>query len=538
MKRILSLLLCIAFAVSVFASCTDNGSVESTQSNNSAEESHSDGVQTDFNGVKIAYIPLDNRPVNKERVEYLAAAAGFELLVPDEQLYRTALDNMEPNKNGLTYGDRTALLEWLKSVEDECDYYVISLDQMFSGGLVGSRWLQNTDLTLETEIADYLIGLSKDNYVVYFDTVMRLASTVGYQGYQLEEYNSFREYGQKARKTLTGSELTVDNIVAGYRYDKNGREIGIDVADEKLDQYLASRERKLRVIDYLLSRASDDIERLYVGVDDSNPQVTIQTNEINYISSLAGKNFTLFAGADELGLMGVAAITSACYGNADCNVTYFGEGKDQPADAYDTGTLSENVEKHLTSIGATVESKDKNALQVLVLTKSFDLSANADKLITQMKANLQAGVPTCIINTSGDIGALSEKMLSADCDIAMLLGYSHWNTVGNAVGISVSNAVARYLYLYNSTLVTDESHKGFLKSLTFSLIKDISYKYKGYTDLGEPSLCGAKNIVSLINASKMMSAKGKAIEHPSVSVSNFRYPWDRAFEATFDITVG
>ncbi len=527
-------MLCLLLTASFFVSCTNDSAVSSQSDTDSVDDSQ----KTDFNGVKIAYIPLDNRPVNKERVEYLATASGFELLIPDEQLYRTALDNMKPNENGLTYGDRTALLEWLKSVENECDYYVISLDQMFSGGLVGSRWLQNTDLSLETEIADYLIGLSKNNYVVYFDTVMRLASTVGYQGYQLEEYNSFREYGQKARKSLSGSELTVDNIVSGYRYDEKGREITIDVSGDKLDQYLASRERKLRMIDYLLSRACDDIERLYVGVDDSNPQVTIQTNEINYISSLAGENLTLFAGADELGLMGIAAVTSECYGKANCNVTYFGEGRNQPADAYDTGTLSENIEKHLLSVGATVESNDKNALQVLVLTKSSNLSANADRLISQMKSNLDAGVPTCIINASGDLSALSEKMLSADCDIAMLLGYSHWNTVGNAVGISLSNAVARYLYLYNSVSVTDQSHKGFLKTLTFSLIKDISYKYKGYTDLNESSLCGAKNIVSLINASKIMSVGGKAIDHPSVSASNFRYPWDRAFEATFDIMVG
>ena len=86
-------------------------------------------------------------------------------------------------------------------------------------------------------------------------------------------------------------------------------------------------------------------------------------------------------------------------------------------------------------------------IQVLVLTKSSNISANADILIAQMRSNIDAGIPTCIINASGDISALSEKLLSVDCDIAMLLGYSHWNTVGNALGISISNAVARYLYL-------------------------------------------------------------------------------------------
>ena len=225
-----------------------------------------------FNNVKIAYIPLDNRPVNKERVEYLAASAGFTLLIPEESLYRTALDNMTPNPDGSTIGNRVALLEWLKSVEDECEYFVISLDQLISGGLVGSRYLSNTDLKFEMEVADYLIRLAEKKHLILFDTVMRLASTVGYQGYEMDAYNALRSYGKKARKTLIGDQLTVDNIIAGYRYDENGREISVSVSDGMLDQYLASRARKLKVIDHLLSNAVDDIERIYIGVDDSSPE--------------------------------------------------------------------------------------------------------------------------------------------------------------------------------------------------------------------------------------------------------------------------
>lgn len=494
-------------------------------------------LTADNNGVKIAYIPLDNRPVNKDRVEYLAAAAGFELLVPEEDLYRSALDNMTPNKNGTGYGDREALLKWLKSVENTCDYYVISLDQMFSGGLVGSRWLSNTDLSLEIEIADYLIGLAKRKHVVYFDTVMRLASTVGYQGYDINDYTAFRSYAAVARKQLSGSALTVDNIVAGYRYGTNGETIGVNVSEQKLDQYLASRERKLRVIDYLLTHASADIERLYIGVDDSSPQITIQTNEINYIKSVAPENFSLFAGADELGLMGIAAITSVCYGQANCQVTYFGEGKNYAADEFDFESLSANVEKHLSSVGATFESSDPNALQVLILTKSSNIASNAEKLVAQMVKNLNAGIPTCVVDASNNRGVLARKMLSADCNIARLLGYSNWNTVGNAVGIGTSNAVARYLYLYHSKNVTKSSNEAFLRSLAFSLVKDISYRVNGISNLSDTSACGPATIIAKLNASDIQIGRKNFASHNKVRLSNFRYPWNRTFEATFDIAV-
>ncbi len=493
-------------------------------------------VEAENGTVKIAYIPLDNRPVNKDRVEYLAASAGFELLIPEESLYRTALDNMTPNPDGSTIGNRKELLKWLKSVENDCEYFVISLDQLISGGLVGSRYLSNTDLAFEMEVADYLIYLAEKKHIILFDTVMRLASTVDYQGYKMEEYNALRAYGKKARKTLSGNQLTVENIIAGYRYDANGREISVSVTSQKLDQYLASRTRKLKVIDYLLSNAVDDIERIYIGVDDSSPETTIQTNEINYITSLGGDNLTLFAGADELGLMGIAAVATDVYGEAKCKVTYFGEGKDWAADSFDTSTLSDCIEKHFSSIGATMNSNDDDALQVLVLTRSNNVSKYADALMKQAVANINNGIPTCIIDASVNSNELPNKVIDFNYDIAKLLGYSNWNTVANATGISLSNAVARYQYIKNK-YPTEESNQAFLKTLTFSFVKDISYKKKGITNLKDSSKYGPATIVNRINASDILIGINQDAPHGKVSVSNFRYPWNRSFEATFDIHV-
>lgn len=525
-KRLISIFLMFLLCLTAFCGCSKPEEV--------AEEP--------ADPLKIAYIPLDNRPVNKERVEYLAQSAGFELLMPEEELYRTALDNMEKNSDGSTFGNRTKLLEWVKSVEPECDNFVISLDQMFSGGLVSSRWLSNEDLALETEIADYLIELSKDNYVVYFDTVMRLASTVGYQGYEMSEYTNFRSYGMVERKELSGDELTVDNIIEGYRFGKHGKEIETSVTDEQLEQYLAARERKLKVIDYLLTNAVDDIEHIYIGVDDSSPNPNIQTNEKNYIKKIGGDNLKLFTGADELGVMGVAAIVSKQYGSVNCKITYYGDGKDKVADGFDSTTLAQTIENHLSAIGANADGGE-NALQILVLTNSKGTQYQAKLLINQLKENLKNGVPTCVINASAtsNWGILGEGMFSEDIEIARLLGYSNWNTVSNAVGISISNAVSRYLYINNAEEVSEESNAGFLKTITFSFVKDLSYKAKGepplnFTDKTEVD--SPASIVEKVNSSEILVGNGETASHGAVALSNFRLPWNRTFEALFDITVG
>ena len=498
-------------------------------------------LKADNEGVKVAYIPLDNRPVNKDRVEFLADAVGIDLLIPEEDLYRTALDNMTPNKNGSTYGDREALLEWLKDVEDECDYYVISLDQMISGGLVSSRWLDNTDLTLETEIADYIIKLAETKHVVLFDTVMRLASTSGYGGYGLDEYNALREYAGKARKQFSGADLTIENIIANYKIDKNGNEISTSLTEAQLKKYFDSRTRKLRIIDYILKAATDDIEAIYIGVDDSKPQVTIQTNEINYIKSLCGDNMTLFTGADELGLMGIAKVMTMIYGQANCNVTYYGGHENDAADAYDPDSLKAGVEKHLLAAGATVKSTDTEALQVLVLTKSYS-NAAADSLMAKAKELVAADKPVCIVDCSGvGKGSYFYQILLAEdsgLELGKLLGYSNWNTVANSLGIATGNAISRYLYLYHGAGATAASNDAFLKVSSFSFVKDISYRVYGIGDLHrtqyyyDPAV-----IVGLLNKSDIMTGIGTYSSHKTISLSNFRQPWNRGFEAIWNINL-
>ena len=159
-------------------------------------------------GLTVGYIPLDNRPVNDLRPVLQAQSAGLRVRMPREALYATRLDNQSPTANGTTYGARQALLDWLHRNADACDILVISLDQLLSGGLVSSRALQGGDLQFEYEAIDYLSDLARQKPVYVFDTVMRLASTVGYQGLTGADYVAYRNYGMQPRQSLTGNALT------------------------------------------------------------------------------------------------------------------------------------------------------------------------------------------------------------------------------------------------------------------------------------------------------------------------------------------
>ncbi len=575
----------------------------------------------DMNGVTVAYIPLDDRPVNYQRVQYLAQATGIDLLMPPEKYFTNTLDNDGQGANGDSdSGNPLQLLNWLETDAKDANYYILSLDMLFSGGLIGSR-APEVDTTYddgestyidgidtyeigsvnqttglyelsagEQAIMDYLIELAADpsKYVVYFDTVIRLASTTYYGDYTLNDYNALRSgYAEKERVQLYGTDLTVENIIAGYNTDASGNAISNgqsytygSYTTNKIAQYNANRQRKLTIIDELLtSKAADgtstvdNIEMLYIGADDSKPQVTIQTNELRYVEEkLLGNrdNAVVMAAADELGLLGIANVTTEIYGDVNVNVTYYGNGKDYAADDYDRGNLNTTTKAHVKAAGGYFDNNEENPLEILVLTRGdyYDkVEGYSDKdkaehirqaklLLQKAQYNINNNIPTCIIdvaNKGGITGTLASYMFGYDfhgiglseisnyalSDVGLLLGYSEWNTCANSLGISISNAIARYTYLQNCSDVTEESNYGFMKVHTHGFVKDIAYRQNS-TD-GAAFYKKAPIVTEKLNQSEIYvgeigTANSRVEPFTAVKVSELYWPWDRAFEADFTIS--
>ncbi|MBE6683753.1 MAG: DUF4127 family protein [Ruminococcaceae bacterium] len=508
----------------------------------------------------VAYIPLDDRPVNYDRVKYLVGSAGFELVMPHEDLFSTRLSNPGGKVGTATLQDKCgepeALYAWLQNVE--ADYYVISLDQILSGGLVNSRANPDLNLDWEEDVIDYIVELAQTEKVYLLDTVMRLASTDGYGDYSSDAYGDLRKvYAVEGRPVLAGDELNVENIIINYEYDENGDKITVpNTITSILPNYLAARERKLKIADYLLTKDGvENIQHIYFAVDDSSPKNTIQTNEINYIKKLGtGDKFTysLFAGTDELGLTAVGAVASDKYMNNETpvNLTYFGSGEDQPADEYDTGSLDTTVKAHIVGAGGKLyESSDSSYLQILVRTKNAN-DAQMDQLVSTLKSNLENNIPTCVIDALGDNGGhtdLANKILNAGItDIAKLYGYSQWNTVSNAVGISIGSAVGRYAYIQHVSnkgkTSTEEANEAFVKNITTMFVKDIAYVAVRTTQINVNNwstvfTSRANTILTKINGSEMMISNTQTETIGTVSVDAPVHPWSRLFELRFTVTV-
>lgn len=542
----------------------------------------------------IAYVPLDDRPDNEERVVYLADSLGYELLLPERDDYQTRLDGQPLNENGTQYGDRADLYEWVLYQEEAgCDRYILSVDQLLSGGLVSSRSLTGehpvtlsdgrtlTEAELLTELIS-LLASDENNQVWLLDTVMRLAATTGYGGFGLNEYNALRSYGMAARPHLTGEELTVENIVADYPLGADGQPIQVEseepLPEGAVENYLASRERKLRLSETLFDALAGTEGRFHVliGIDDSSEEDSIQKNEIAYLRGLLREGDALLSGVDDLAFKAVARLyLDECgWEGAAVSVQYFGGTEEQPACAYDYQPLTAIMEEHFAFFDLTEAAPGAEELRIVVLTQPADEAKKEDyiqALVRELEGDA-AQVPTILIDAgNGTYGTAFHEALTEKVQLGRLLSYAGFLDMAIVTGTALSHGVARYAFLRHGEQ-TDATERAFLRTVADSILKDFCYKnvvrndiltfvredLQGNADnfwmpeidrqavlerLESGMAAATADVIENLERSNFISALPSAEEYAErgwggVELSNYRFPWDRAFEIGMDIQLG
>ncbi|MBQ3094750.1 MAG: DUF4127 family protein [Clostridia bacterium] len=462
---------------------------------------------------KLAYVPLDDRPVVWDRVVYAAEAAGFDMETPEYDDIRTRLDNQGKNDNGTQHGDGASIMNWLEDMDDAgCDYFIIHLDMMFSGGLVGSRYPDSATITsTERDIFNRLMTLTNkaDNHVYFIDIVMRLASTGGYMGYESAAYDAFRDYGMKERIVLDASnygttdyatsESYLTTIYNNYQKGVNGETLTFKsaITQTNVNLYHKHRLRKMQLMNMVIQNVPRGTVYM-VGIDDASPGNNIQRNELNFLyarMTAMGLDYDVLYDTDSCALMMLARVVNDYYGvKPTVEVRYFGTQSEAVGDEYSDDTLRENVDKHIASMNAKSVTAN-GEIELLVLTKpttNFTSTGVEDAdykqaiidLVDAAEYNTANNIPTIIVDASAYYekawcwrftNLQDEMVLNGNFDFGKILAYSNWNTIGNAIGIALGAGVSRYTYLKYEENIAAASHVAQAKSLTFMYVKDLVY---------------------------------------------------------------
>ena len=478
-RRILSLILFAAMAISMICPVI---------AANSGTKAASDQRNA------IVYIPLDDRPLSLSRVQQLADSLDLTLILPDQDLFATKLDGQGKNANGTQYGDRAALLTWLMEQAAQYDTFILSLDQLLSGGLMNSRCMTDMEPIVlpdgremtEYDVIDYIASLSKTKHVYVIDSIMRIALSSGYGGYGIDAYSLTRSYGMKARQVLTGSELTVDNIIRNYTNCIPGQDDAADdetAGDENelinqlglatvleaerrtavvtqvdqdavLAQYLKIRERKLRLVDYAVKKLGVQKHVEYVlGVDDSSAGNNVHTNEIAYVQKVAGDRITILSALDGIAQM----ILSRYYGEqtgsqgTTLGVQYFGFEQDW-VPSFNYMTVSELVESTAAYMNAEI-SKEYGDISLLMVASSSDSEKNRTvftQLINQINQNEADGIPTILLDFAGKDNDVLYEMLTDSVHLGYLLSFSGAYDNVIQVPMALSYGISRYRSMFQT----------------------------------------------------------------------------------------
>lgn len=545
----------------------------------------------------IAYVPLDDRPDNVERVVYLAESLGYTLEMPELADYRTALDGQPKNYDSLQCGNPWSLYTWVLDQEAAgCDRYILSMDQLLSGGLVNSRSMTGDEVSLpgggtasSSELMDSLLSVlaeDENNVVWLLDSVMRLAPTVGYQGGTLEAYNALRAYGAAGRPALSAGDLEASDVQALYRLDSTGQPLdpaAFDLTEEQVDSYLAARSRKLALSErmlHIVQCGGYEKFRVLIGIDDSSEEESIQKNEIAYLRSQLREGDALLSGVDDLAFKAVAKLyleeQDSLLVYPHVFVSYYGGTEDQPACAYDYQPLTEIMKEHIDFFGMKQVAAAADAeIRILVLTQPLDTGKKEDycnALIRDLNACRRDGTPVILIDAgNGQYGTDFHDALAKKTELGWLLSYAGFLDMAIVTGTALSHGVARYAFLQSGqqTVATEQA---FAKTLADSILKDFCYKNVVREDLltyirgdlgGDPNnfwvpdidreavldrletgmTKATKEVLENLERSNYISALPPREAYAergwgSVKLSNYRFPWDRAFEISMDIQVG
>ena len=549
-------------------------------------------------GKTIAYVPLDDRPDNVERVVYLAESLGYALAMPEKVLYRTALDGQPKNFDSLQRGEPWSLFTWVLEQEAAgCDRYILSLDQLHSGGLVASRSMTGYDIELpgggtvqvHSMLEQLLTALSTDenNVVWLLDSVMRLAPTVGYEGGTLEDYNAIRAFGTLPRRTLEGDALNLEAIGESYWWGPNGERLRSQTKEdgtyETALRHVRSRGRKMTlsyVVQDTLSKPGYENFRLLIGIDDSSLEDCIQKNEIAYLrqglrTDSEGKQLDwLLSGVDDLAFKAVARMYLDETGWAagySTKLQYIGGTEDRPACEYDFQPLAEIVLEHFEFFDLLQGRAAQ--LHVLVLTPPKEESlkqAYINLLLQTLEDRREYQQPTILIDASnGTYGTAFYEALTKDTELGYLLAYSGMLDMAIVTGTALSHGAARYAVLKNGEN-TDAMDRAWARTLADSVLKDFCYKGVVRNDLlayirndlgGDPNNFWSPEldredllrrleedmkketapVIRTLEQSRFLSSLEEEPEEKhwgGIALENYRFPWDRAFEIGMDIRLG
>ena len=207
-----------------------------------------------------------------------------------------------------------------------------------------------------------------------------------------------------------------------------------------------------------------------------------------------------------------------------------------------------------------------------MLTQPADQAKAAEyygALIQRLNANREVGMPTILVDAgNGTYGTAFHEALTERTELGWLLSYAGFLDMAIVTGTALSHGVARYAFLQVGQQ-TEAAERAFLRTVADSVLKDFCYKNVVRNDILEfvrgdlggnadnfwtPDIDRAavlarlesgmadatEDVIANLERSNFISTLEPYTERGwgGVELTDYRFPWDRAFEIGMDILLG
>ncbi|MEF2247035.1 DUF4127 family protein [Paenibacillus sp. IITD108] len=502
--------------------------------------------------VKIAYLPLDERPCNYEFPYLLASGTSTEVVRPD-------LSIMGKKKKP---GNVEAIGQWLEEQCKDADGLIVSIDTLLYGGIIPSRLhsLTAEECSLALEKLRLLKSSNPKLKIFAFHLIMRCPRYSSSD----EEPDYYEDYGREIFLTGYLSHRKQLNLATEQELEELARLEGA-VPEPFMQDYLGRRSINIQANQKMLGYVEEGIvDFLIIPQDDSAPFGLTALDQQKVRDKIAEHNMELralmYPGADEAGCTLMARML-----NEFNNVTPYvyprlsGVNSAAIIPLYEDRPLFESIKYQILAAGGQIASSAQEADCVLLVNAPGDrmLEAN-DQLQTDLGYQVMRNTielveygsfiqkrfakPVAIADVAyangGDLQLL--KLLKQKNMLFDIAGYAGWNTSSNTLGTVIAQMMIYHIY------GNSQEHLNFL-ALRYT--EDLGYcskvrravalgavKEKGLSYFG---VDGERGSISSIVKDELLQFVITNIndERHVIHIQDVYMPWNRMFEVGLSVRV-
>ena len=437
--------------------------------------------------MKIAFLPIDNRPVCYNLASDIADIdRDIELLLPPREFLGdlTKVANIE------------GLLKWLENLP-QVDSMILSLDTLVYGGLIPSRRSKDTFEELCTRL-DRIKPLLKNKKVYAFSSIMRISNN----NYNEEEKEYWAEYGKKI-----------------FEFSFSGGKNKCDIPNEIITDYLATRKRNFEINKIYLAWQKEGLFDTLIFSKDDCAEKGFNVDEARELERLGGKTKT---GADEIPL---TLLARSIKKDIKIYPQFLEPDYKNCISNYEDVSIEKSVLGQLELGGFEVSSKEDADIILIVnnfiekqgeLVMGWDTKSFDGDFVPPNKPYAVADVRFANGGDNAFVTQLLNKL-----DLTNFYGYAGWNTSANTLGSLLCAVKVKW-----QAKKYDE--KAFKKLQTIRFLDDWAYQANVRGSIEMP--CNIEKQMFPFYKNIAISLKE---EMTNICYS---YPWNRKFEVEVRIS--